>query len=276
MNLLFGHSWWGLQHLGWKNMVEQLVNAGFDYAEVYVPDNEKEREQLFLSLHKRSFPFVIHQYQATGKNFEEFKNNFKAQLDLAASYRPILISSHTGKDCFSFEQNAELLKIAGEAEQETGILIVHETHRGSCLYSPGLFKEYYKDDAGLKITADFSHWCCVSESLLEEHEDVLAKAIECSFHIHARIGHSQGSQISNPKHKRWSKERNRFFYWWLQIVNERNARNEKSLTITPEFGPFPYQWSAYSSGKPAGDILEMNVYLMRTLRPFLSSIIDQL
>ena len=49
---------------------------------------------------------------------------------------------------------------------------------------------------GLKLTLDISHWYCVSESFLEDQQDLLTELLDLVYHVHTRVGHTQGSQIS--------------------------------------------------------------------------------
>ena len=41
----------------------------------------------------------------------------------------------------------------------------------------------------LRITFDVSHWCNVSESLLQDQQETVDMALQRVDHIHARIGH---------------------------------------------------------------------------------------
>jgi sugar phosphate isomerase/epimerase len=266
MRILYGHSWWGLQSLGWERMIAKIHNAGFDYAEVYIPDDPAETDCLMEALTKFNLPFIIHQFQASGSTIASFLDSYKNQLQLALSFKPLLINSHTGKDFFTYDQNCLLIEQANELSKDSGILIVHETHRGRCLCSAASTYMYLNTHDDLKINADFSHWCCVSESLLEEQETAVQLAVSRAYHIHARVGYAQGPQITDPRHKRWNHECNRFLGWWKKIVQERKAEGRDYLTITPEFGPMPYQGSEYESGKPIGDIFEINLYMRHWLK----------
>lgn len=71
---------------------------------------------------------------------------------------------------------------------------------------------------GLKINADFSHWCCVCESLLDAEESHMAAVIERTIHIHGRVGYAEGPQVSDPRAPEYHKELERHEDWWERIV----------------------------------------------------------
>ncbi|MBS7233790.1 hypothetical protein KHA90_22490 [Flavobacterium psychroterrae] len=117
-----------------------------------------------------------------------------------------------------------------------------------------------------KITADFSHWCVVSESLLEQQEDAVNLAISRAIHIHARVGHTEGPQVNDPKAPEWQIAVSAHLKWWDQIVKERVDDAAEFLTITPEFGPVPYMQTIPFSTMPVSNQWEINVYMMNLLK----------
>src|SRR4030042_1344301 len=127
---------------------------------------------------------------------EEHAASCEAQYRRAAELRPVLVNSHSGKDWFSTEENLLVLRRAARLEEELGLPVAHEVHRGRAPFSTTATAALLERMPDLKLAADFSHWCCVHESLLEDQEQILAKAIDRSFHIHARIGHPEGPPVS--------------------------------------------------------------------------------
>jgi hypothetical protein len=57
------------------------------------------------------------------------------RLRSLATAKPLFINSRTGKDYYSFEQNRELIKLAKTVSTETGVAVVHETHRGKLSFA---------------------------------------------------------------------------------------------------------------------------------------------
>jgi hypothetical protein len=99
------------------------------------------------------------------------------------------------------------------------------------------YLEKFKD---LKLNADFSHFCNVSESLLADQEHVLEKIIPHCHYIHARVGFDQSAQVNYPFAPEWKTNLERFTSWWQTIIDIAKARGEELFYVCPEFGPFPY------------------------------------
>lgn len=106
-----------------------------------------------------------------------------------------LINSHAGRDYFSLVQNLELIDIASEFSEKSGITVVHETHRVRMGYIPQITEQIFRVNKNFMITADFSHWECVTESFLENFLEILSEAIRRTKHIHTRIGFEEGPQV---------------------------------------------------------------------------------
>ena len=77
-----------------------------------------------MRLKNNDLKLIGQYYQSFEKDFEKHKANYSKQLHILASAQPVKINAQTGKDYFSFEQNAELFAIANRITQETGITFV--------------------------------------------------------------------------------------------------------------------------------------------------------
>jgi hypothetical protein len=238
-----------------------MKDAGYDGFDTWVPDNECEKKQLFDYLQKHEMYIVTHQHQAFGNNFHEFKKSFLKYLNICAEPNPILINSHTGKDYFTLEQNLQLIDIAQEFSEKMGITVLHETHRGRVGYSPQMTAEIFKMRKNFFITADFSHWVCVTESMLENFSAIMDEAIKRSKHIHLRIGFEQGPQVSDPRAPEWKYALDHFLNWWDRIVDTNDIYKTKILPLTTEFGPKPYMPIIPFSNTPVADQFNINCYM---------------
>ena len=110
-----------------------------------------------------------------------------------------------------------------------------------------------------------SHWVCVAESYLEDQTEALKLTIQRTEHIHARIGYTEGPQVPDPRIPGWERALDIHLGWWDQVYQQK--KNEKQvLTITPEFGPFPYMISLPSTGEPISNQWEINVFMMNLLK----------
>jgi sugar phosphate isomerase/epimerase len=257
---------WGHEHLEYPVFLDKMKDAGYDGFDTWIPDDENEKKLLFDYLQKHEMYIVTHQHQAEGNSFTEFKSSFKLQLQKCAEPHPILINSHTGRDYFSFEQNLELIDIAQEFSDKTGITIAHETHRGRLGYSPQMLSEFLKVRNNFSITADFSHWVCVTESMLENFSEIIEESIFRSKHIHARIGFEEGPQVPDPRAPEWQYAIEHFLAWWDEIILHNRRAGTIILPITTEFGPQPYMPSIPFSNIPVSDQFAINCFMKDLLR----------
>jgi hypothetical protein len=123
---------------------------------------------------------------------------------------------------------------------------------------------------GLRLTADFSHWCCVHESLLEDQEDTVQKAIDASGHIHARVGHAEGPQVTHPGAPEWKDAVAAHVGWWKRIASRHQREGASQLTVCPEFGPVPYMPTLPWTRQPVADLWEITMYMKDFLNAHLN------
>lgn len=260
MQIKMFSSTWGLESLGIRGMLEKIQQAGFDGVETGIPTDPTARDELRTLLEELKLDFIAHQYQAVGSG-EDYVESYTQELEKAAAYQPLLINSHTGKDFWSMEENFRLVDIGQEIQQQHGVPVVHETHRGRFLYSTAASKAYFDARPELRINADFSHWTCVSESLLEDQPEIIEEAIRRTEHVHARVGYAEGPQIPDPRAPEWKAELDTFTGWWQRIADRFQHEGRAYLTITPEFGPPPYTWLWPHTQAVLADHFELNCWM---------------
>jgi sugar phosphate isomerase/epimerase len=234
MKILFMKSLWGMTEKTLDEKFQRIKDGGYDGIETGSPESEKEQNEFGGLLEKYDLKFIAQQW-SQGKNREEHIKSFEQQLIRNAKFNPLLINSHTGRDYFSFDENLEIIKASYEIAEKKGVKLLHETHRGRFPFYPRITSEYLRSFGKLKLTADFSHWCCVSETLLEGQDEFLSAAIKNSEHIHGRIGHKEGPQVSDPRAPEWQNNLEIHLNWWKEIVENHKAKGSEFLTITPEF-----------------------------------------
>ena len=118
----------------------------------------------------------------------------------------------------------------------------------------------------MRITADLSHWVCVSESYLENFKVELDEAIRRAEHIHARVGFIEGPQIPDPRSSFWQEEVAFFLELWKRILIYQQTKGTEVFTITTEFGPPPYLWTDLKDNSPIADQWEINVFMKDLLK----------
>jgi sugar phosphate isomerase/epimerase len=262
-----------MEHISWNEFGKLAKQAGFDGIEVFVPFDEQEKKELVSVLKENELLLIGQYYQSFEKDFELHKDSFKKHLQHLASVDPLLIDSQTGKDYFTSSQNGELFSIASDISKNTGVPIAHETHRNKALFAAHIAGELLMQNPNMHITADFSHWCVVSESLLEQQEDAVALAVKRAIHIHARVGSSQSAQVTDPRAPEWQNELETHLHWWEEIFRFRRSIGAKLFSITTEFGPPPYMVSLPFSGQPLADQWEINMFMKELMQERFKKII---
>ncbi|MGN8068603.1 sugar phosphate isomerase/epimerase family protein [Mucilaginibacter sp. 22184] len=252
---------WGHEHLPLTDFLDKVRLSGYDGVDTWIPLNKDDKRLLFDYLQQHQMYLVSHQHRAEGCTFKKFRASFIENLEECAEPKPLLINSHTGRDYFSFDQNLALIDTALEFSAKTGIRVVHETHRGRLGYSPQMLTDFFATRPDFRITADFSHWVCVTESMLENFTLIMDEAVKRSIHIHARVGFEQGPQVADPRAPEWAYALHQFLGWWDKIISVNNQLGIPLFTITTEFGPEPYMPKVPFSNKPMANQFEINTFM---------------
>ena len=241
--------------------------AGYDGIEIWWPTETKAQDELFAVLkeYDLSVGFLTAGHAPT---FEPHFAAFKKMIDAAAGnsrQRPLYINCHSGKDFFTYEQNKAIVTYTTTLAQQTGLKICHETHRSRMLYAAPVARHFFDTLPDLRITLDISHWCNVHESLLQDQQETVNIALQRTDHLHARIGHAEGPQVSDPRAPEWQNAVTAHLQWWDKVVALKRGKNE-TLTILTEFGPPDYMPVEPYTRKPLADQWAINVHMMELLR----------
>ncbi|WP_346317510.1 TIM barrel protein [Chitinophaga sp. YIM B06452] len=246
---------------------DKAKKEGYDGIEVLWPSGKKEQDDLFAALEKYELEVGVlcagfdRQYQ---KHLEEFIA-MTEEATAQTTRPPLYINCHSGRDYFSYDQNKAFIDHTTRLSKETGIMICHETHRARILYSAPAARHYIDTIPELRITFDVSHWCNVSESLLEDQQETIDLALSRVDHIHARIGHPEGPQVNDPRAPEWEPAVNAHLSWWDQVVEAKRKAGER-LTILTEFGPPDYMPTLPHTRDPLSDQWAINVHMLHLLR----------
>jgi sugar phosphate isomerase/epimerase len=240
---------------------------GYDGIEIGWPTEKKDQDELFsvLKTYGLEVGFLCRGHQTEWKEHLDY---FKRTIDAAAGnvvQRPLYINCHSGKDFFSYEENQAFIDHTQQLSASSGISIYHETHRSRMLFAAPVARQYMEKNAGLRITFDVSHWCNVSESLLEDQPATVELALHRTDHIHARIGHPEGPQVNDPRAPEWDTAVKAHFAWWDKVAQRKQQKGER-LTILTEFGPPDYMPTLPYTRQPLSDQWAINAHMMRLLR----------
>lgn len=254
---------WGFK----GNLVEFCAAAkkdGYDGIEVWVPSSAAEMKALSEAVSNAGLQLGL---LAGGHDANPtlHKKQFSDAIERAISLKPLYINCHSGKDYFSFDDNAEMLAMTIKQSLASGVPIYHETHRGRMLFAAHVSKGFIDRFKELKLTLDISHWCNVHESLLGDQPINVEAALARTHHIHARIGHAEGPQVNDPRAPEWKNEVKAHFDWWDKVIARKKSEGQ-SITILTEFGPPNYLQTLPYTGQPVADQWAINKYMMETLR----------
>lgn len=264
MNLKFYAPHWG-NTLPFDMFCQNVKRAGYDGVEMELPFEPSDKEYIIKVLKKYGLELIGQYYQSFERDLEEHARNYEKYLRHLIEAKPIFINCQTGKDYFTFEQNAQLFALAARLSKESGVKITHETHRGKSLFAAHITQAYLNEIPDLRICLDISHWCNVHESMLADQSEAVALALTRADHIHSRIGHPEGPQVNDPRAPEWAEVVETHLGWWDKIV-EMHRKQGTTLTINTEFGPLPYMPAVPFTQAPLANQWDINVFMMNLLK----------
>lgn len=256
MEILYFCTTWGQKKGNWNDFFNQIVSEGYHGVETDLPVDE-ETEEFMDGLDKYGLKFIAQHWETTDATIELHQQKYEERLRKLAVLKPLFINSHTGRDFFTDVQNCSLLDIAEKVTQDTGVRIVHETHRGRFSYAAHVTLAYLQKRPALQLTLDISHWCVVAESLLQDQSEAVEMAIKHTAHLHARVGFAEGPQVADPALPAYQEALSFHLTCWDRVI-----ANHETITITPEFGPLPYM----PPNQPDDQQWQNNLYLMNLLK----------
>jgi len=255
---------WGRTE-SWDAFCEKVKKAGFDGVETVLPASADEQKQMADALRRHGLSLAVLCY-AWGSDAAEHLDMYRQKVEEAVRFRPDFINTQTGKDHYTFGQNRAFFDLADRISRDSGIPVYHETHRGRFSFAAHVTRDYLERIPSLMLTLDISHWCCVHESMLQDQQEAVALALERTAHVHARVGHPEGPQVSDPAAPEWKRALDRHLEWWDGVVARRREQGHGSLTITAEFGPAGYLPTLPHSGLPVGDQWAANLFIFKLLK----------
>jgi sugar phosphate isomerase/epimerase len=264
MRLRIARSKWDMDDLPLDRFLSTIAAAGFDASDIHIP-SLRESPGETASLHARHGIALVAMITSEGRTPEEHRSSLASRFALAAGCAPVHINCHTGRDTFSRDENLAIIREADALGKRAGITVSHETHRGRATYSAPATRELLEAMPGMRLTADFSHWCCVHESLLADQTEALALAIARTDYVHARVGYAEGPQVNDPRAPEWKAEVDAHMDWWRRIARARRDEGKEELFLCPEFGPAPYMSLLPGSRTPVADLWEITLYMKEML-----------
>ena len=193
--------------------------------------------------------------------------SFHEQAEAAVECAPLFLTVLGGRDAWSLAESVEFFGAADAFAQSLGVIASFETHRSRALFHPWITREVLRQLPALRLTCDFSHWCCVCERLvLDEEPELLALFAAHAQHIHARVGYDQGPQVPHPAAPEYRAALEAHERWWSAIWEAQQPAGAGFSTMTPEFGPDGYLHTAPFTAEPVGDLVEINHWMAQRQR----------
>lgn len=267
MKLKLVKSFWGMDG-SLEEKMRKIAGAGYAAVEGRVAGIEDlgQFQELRAELGLDFVPMVL-------TEGEDHLADFRAKVEEAARFAPLQITTHIGRDHWSFDRKRAVFAEAIEIERQIGIPMNHETHRGRALFSAQVTAEILRELPDLWINADFSHFACVSESLLEDQPENLAICISRARHVHGRVGHEEGPQVSDPRAPEWAPHLAAHEAWWDEIVRARLKAGAEIFTFNPEFGPPNYMPTLPHTQQPVSDLWEICFWMAKRFEARYSTLV---
>jgi hypothetical protein len=256
---------WGMDQTTLGVNLNLIKDAGFDGVEMQVPCNSAERDRLGSLLNEIGLDLVA-QVRAEGSTVDEQIDFLEKELDRVMDLNTLLTNVHCGKDYWSSAENIRVISIAQRLARELGIKILHETHRARATFCTTSTMDIIDALPEIRFTADFAHWCCVHNSLLQDQQNSVNRVIERSDYIHARVGSATSPQITDPRAIDRKEAVEAHVRWWEKIAEHHKDSNSEFLPICSEFGPPEYMVTLPSTGKPIADQWDINCYMKDMLK----------
>ncbi|MHA3772897.1 sugar phosphate isomerase/epimerase family protein [Verrucomicrobiota bacterium sgz303538] len=250
---------------------------GFDGIEGQAPADNRARQEWRSKLSDAGLDYIaeictagsyVPQSRATpSEHLESFRVLAAAAVDCAPRFLTVL----AGSDAWSLEQNVEFFGRALEIAKQLGVVASFETHRSRSTFNPWATRDLLRQLPDLRITCDFSHWCCVTERLvLDTEPEILALCAERAHHIHGRIGYDQGPQVPHPAAPEYRDALKAHERWWEVIWSAQECSGYRITTMTPEFGPDGYLHTIPFTAAPVADLVEINRWMANREREHFS------
>ncbi|MCX6016789.1 MAG: hypothetical protein NT020_14535 [Chloroflexales bacterium] len=261
-------STWGID-ASWEVVFPTIAQQGYRGVELGVPLEQREQTNLVAQLTASKLEYIAMVF-TSGADLTAHITSAKQQVEAAVTCGARQITLHGWRDSSNYNEGCQFIEAIIDLEQHYGIAIGHETHRGRLFFNPWWTDMYLSRYTDAHICADYSHWVVVAERNLTDEESIIERCAAHCIHLHTRVGHSQGPQVPDPKLPRYSSEVAAHEHWWQLAVSANQHAGKASFSMTPEYGPPPYQSTDFATNaplQPLSDIVAWQSERIRTLFP---------
>jgi sugar phosphate isomerase/epimerase len=252
--------------------VAESAEAGFDGIEGQPPGDPSQRAALAEALAAHRLDYIA-EITTAGSYVPERHASLEAHLaslerGLAAcrELAPLRVNCIGGCDAWPESESLRFFQQAMALADKVDLEIAFETHRSRSLYNPWTTQRLAAQLPGLRLTADFSHWCVVCERLMDSEWEVIEAIAPQVAHIHARVGYDQGPQVPHPAAPAYAEALAAHQRWWERIWQAQLGAGRRISSMTPEFGPDGYLHQIPFSEKPVADLWQINGWMRQCER----------
>ncbi len=247
--------------------ISEALADGYDGIEAQPPADPAEAEHWREQLRQANLLFQAEicttgSYVADRRApLEKHLEDFRAGVQAARRAGARAITCLGGCDAWPLDTSVRFFSEAMAMAAKQALPVSFETHRGRTLFNPWVTVAVLQQLPEMRLTADFSHWCVVTERLLSTEDEELAVVMPRVDHIHARVGYDQGPQVPHPAAPEYQHALQVHTDWWRAIWQLQQQRGMSISTMTPEFGPDGYLQMRPFSAEPVADLRELNRWM---------------
>ncbi|MDR2283110.1 MAG: sugar phosphate isomerase/epimerase [Sphingobacterium sp.] len=262
---------WGSEHIAWDTFLDSIQKEGYCGVEWFPFGEDTDHEEVLRLLHGRGLKYtivtcVVEPFDHVRVYYQLLEKQLSYYGELAKKiFRPEVISVQMGREYFEVEDIVQGLHLCERISQQYGVPVLQETHRNKWNYGLHTIPRILKLFPGLRLTLDISHWYCVSESYLEDRKHVLEEILPHVDHIHARVGHSQGSQVPDVRERAYRQIVDTHVAVWQKWIDLQKDRGVEQITICTEFGPPPYLISSGNQDLDKDKQWQQNIWIKKHL-----------
>ena len=258
MQTLIIKALWGMTG-SLTEQIERVAAAGYDGFELWPDQHTISRQELMALAASYNLKMIV-------GALVERKAQLEPTLKKLSDYGALRINLHSGRDSMSHAEASDFFGEALRIEDQIGVPVGHETHRGRILFTPWDTAYYLGQFENLKITADYSHWVNVCERLPVDRTEALALANSRVIHIHGRVGYEEGPQVPDPSAPEYAVQLGWHEAQWKKIKAVHAQNKHDILTFTPEYGPPNYLHTLPHTNVPVADLWQVCLWAAERAR----------
>ena len=254
MQLALYRHLWGIDE-AWETTLPKIAALNlYKGIECPLPWNQ-DRGRWTDLLAKHNFAYLAMGFTG-GATPAEHLVSLRDQARTAKELGAKIINVHSGSDTWTLQTGIDFFKEAVKIGRDSGITVLHETHRSRILFNPRDTRFILEAVPELHLAADFSHWTVVTGRLMDA-QDQLSLAISRTRHIHARVGYDNGPQVPDPRAPESAQPLAAHEGWWDAMWDAMTAAGVAETTLTPEFGPPSYMHTLPFTNVPVANLWDI-------------------